>query len=557
VTGSPHRPPIDGRHFDIVVIGGGINGVAIARECAQAGKRVLLVEKNDFASGTTSRSTRIIHGGLRYLEHGEIGLVRESLHERQRLLCERPHLVRHLNFVLALSQQHSSRSALEIRFGLWLYRKLAGPSLRRLTAREHTRQLEDQLAAGERWSLFQYDDAQCEFPERLVAEWLVEAASAGAVVRNHTEALEIRVRHRRVHSVVLRDRLSESTSEAQTNDYSVTADWVINATGPWVDRVASTAITTEKPMVGGVRGSHLVLRRFPGAPESAVYTEAVDRRPIFLVPWNGQLLFGTTEVRDSSDPDNTAPDAEEVAYLLDSFHRLFPHVELTSADVHFAFAGVRPLPYAPEKSVAGVTRRHIVREHSDDGARGFVSIIGGKLTTAAALARECARLVGIKVEEPPLPVVAVAPANGICSSLDQWARTVSSRTGISEPSTRRIAECHGRRALSVVAMASLDPLLAQPICPHSKHLVAEAIGAVHNEFALTLGDILLRRVPAALGACWSEECSRHAAGVIGMALGWTPAEQQIQLEAFERERRLFLRAMEMPLLTGDVAKRTA
>lgn len=550
MTGSPVRAPLDGQHFDVVVIGGGINGVAIARECAQAGKRVLVVEKNDFASGTTSRATRIIHGGLRYLEHGELGLVRESLHERQRLLCERPHLVRHLNFVLALSQKHSNRSALEIRFGLWLYRKLAGPSLKRITSRADISELEDQLGSGEHWSLFQYDDAQCEFPERLVAEWLMEAASAGAVARNHTEVLEVRVRDAKVRGVVLRDVITGSES-------FVSATHVINATGPWVDRVASVAITTEKPMVGGVRGSHLVIRRFEGAPESAVYTEAVDRRPIFLVPWNDQLLFGTTEVRDSGDPDATQPDANEITYLFESFQRLFPRAALTSADVRYAFAGIRPLPFAPDKSVAGITRRHIVRNHADDGAKGFFSIIGGKLTTAAALARECARAIGAEVSDPPMPVVTAAKANGVFTAIDDWARTVTASTRISERSARAIAQWHCRRALPILAMAKQDPLLLQPLCAHSDHLVAEAVDAVQNQSALTLADILLRRVPVALGACWSEDCTRHAATVIGLALGWTSREQEIRAEEFEQERRAFLHAPEVPVLAGGPPKSAA
>lgn len=555
MSAAPLRVPLDGEHFDVVVIGGGINGVAIARECARAGRRVLLVEKNDFASGTTSRATRIIHGGLRYLEHGEVGLVRESLHERQRLLCERPHLVRHLNFVLALSQELSHRSALEIRFGLWLYRKLAGPSLRRITSDTHVRLLQKQLGASEKWALFQYDDAQCEFPERLVAEWLVEAAAAGAVVRNHTEVIEVLVRDGRVRGVTLRDTFLDGAHSAA--EHHVSADHVINATGPWVDRVASAAIRTEKPMVGGVRGSHLVLRRFAGAPESAVYTEAVDRRPIFLVPWNGQLLFGTTEVRDNGDPDQAQPDANEIAYLLDSLHRLFPRAEITSADVRCAFAGVRPLPFAPDKSVAGITRRHIVRDHADDGARGFLSVIGGKLTTAAALARECARAIGIDVSDPPLPIIAPAAADGVCSSLDQWARALTCKTGVREESARAIAEWHGRRALAVVTIAKQDPLLSQPLCPHSSHLVAEAVEAVQNEFAVTLGDILLRRVPVALGPCWSEECTCHAVKAIGLALGWTPREQQWRLEHFEQERVTFLRKPELPVLAGDPPKSAA
>src|SRR5947209_12284380 len=169
------RAPLDGESFHVVVIGGGINGVAIARECARAGARTLLLEQNDFASGTTSRATRIIHGGLRYLEHGELGLVRESLRERERLLRERPHLVRSLRFVLALRREgHHGllRSALGIRTGLWLYARLGGRSR---DTHNNARELERMLDGGARWSLFSYDDAQCEFPERLVAEWLAEA----------------------------------------------------------------------------------------------------------------------------------------------------------------------------------------------------------------------------------------------------------------------------------------------------------------------------------------------------------------------------------------------
>src|SRR6202035_4177928 len=181
------RAPLEGQHFQVVVIGGGINGVAVARQCAQSGKRTLLVEQNDFASGVTSRSTRIIHGGLRYLEHGELGLVRESVRERERLLRERSHLVHPVHFLFLLNEQ-SQRSALKVRAGLWLYQRFAGRKSSPLSEMELKR-VERALDAGHQWSMFNYEDAQCEFPERLVAEWMLEAAEAGAVVRNHCEGL--------------------------------------------------------------------------------------------------------------------------------------------------------------------------------------------------------------------------------------------------------------------------------------------------------------------------------------------------------------------------------
>src|SRR5262245_32893532 len=265
------RGNLDGERFDVVVIGGGINGVAIARECARAGRRALLLEQHDFGSGTTSRSTRIIHGGLRYLEHGEFGLVREALRERQRLLSDHPHLVRPLTFVLAL-QAGARHSALAIRTGLWLYRAYArqkeGPG-------DQLSRLERLLDQGRKWALFAYQDAQCEFPERLVAEWLAEAAEAGAVVRNYAPVLGMEVQHGRVRSLTFRDALCASEQRIETCS-------VINASGPWADFVCQQLnVPTAKPMVGGVRGSHIVLPRFPGAPESAIYSEAADGRPFF------------------------------------------------------------------------------------------------------------------------------------------------------------------------------------------------------------------------------------------------------------------------------------
>jgi len=182
--------PSHDQAFDVLVIGGGINGVAIARECAQRGKRTLIVEQDDFSSGTTSRSTRIIHGGLRYLEHAELGLVRESLRERERLLCQMPHLVRPLQFLLVLPKPVHSlrRSSLAIRTGLWLYHRWAGG---RRPEEDNVSAFERQLDSGKNWSIYNYEDAQCEFPERLVAEWLAEALAAGATVCNHTQLLEI------------------------------------------------------------------------------------------------------------------------------------------------------------------------------------------------------------------------------------------------------------------------------------------------------------------------------------------------------------------------------
>jgi len=524
------RSSLEGQHFHVVVIGGGINGVAVARECARAGKRVLLVEQNDFASGVTSRSTRIIHGGLRYLEHGELDLVRESVRERDRLLRERSHLVHPVHFLFLLNET-SQRSAMKVRAGLWLYHRIAGKKAPDLSEMEMAR-VQRALDAGHQWLMLNYEDAQCEFPERLVAEWLTEAVEAGAVVRNHCEVLAVDITQGRARGVLLRDRTSGK-------DHRVDAGWIVNCTGPWADRLCQrSTVRTSKPMLGGVRGSHIVLPRFSGAPVAALYTEAADGRPVFVLPWNEQMLVGTTEVPDTGDPAKTAPSQEEVEYLLRTATTLFPKAKLSINDIKYAFAGVRPLPNSPGDKPSAVTRRHFLHDHSDEGATRLISVIGGKLTTAASLARECARKIGLVVEEPK--AVAVGPGSALDPMLDQEVIEIARAGSVSEETARGMMEWHGQRAMDISRMALVSAELRAPICPHTSHIVAEVVEAYRKEFAVTLGDVLLRRVPVALGACWSESCSREAALRIGAVMGWNEQEFGANLEAFEVERAAFL-----------------
>jgi len=529
---------LQGLGFDVLIIGGGINGVAVARECARQGKRTLLVEQNDFASGTTSRSTRIIHGGLRYLELGEIGLVRESLRERERLLRQSPHLVRPMQFLLVLPRKPRSllRSSLAVRTGLWLYQRWAGGDRERPA---DVQTFEKQLDAGQRWSIYSYEDAQCEFPERLVAEWLAESMASGAVVRNHTEALEITRSNGRVTGARLRDGISGQ-------EYSVNATWVVNATGPWADFLVNASGISAQRMIGGVRGTHLVLPVFPGFPAQAVFAEAADGRQIFILPWNGQVLVGTTEVADSGNPSQTGPAREEIDYLFSNVQRLFPRCGLTSADIRYSFAGIRPLPYAPGKKYSAVSRRHALHDHRDDGAAGLISVIGGKLTTAMCLARDVSHTLGLPTPQPACLFASPVDEEDVESVVRQWAHAVACKARISEGCAQRIAEWHGRHALAIAHAASLDERLREPICSHSWHLVAEAVEAVAHESAITLGDILLRRVPVALGPCWTEACSAEAARKIGCALGWDAMRTGMELENFEEERQKFLHPQVKP-----------
>lgn len=543
IAPSKTRAPLDGSHYQVVVIGGGINGVAIARECARSGRRTLLVEQQDFASGTTSRSTRIIHGGLRYLEHGEIGLVRESLRERAKLLRERPHLVHPMHFLLALNEK-SRRSALTVRTGLWLYRRFGSSTLADNSAELDQKRLERSLDSGHRWSVFSYEDAQCEFPERLVAEWAVEAAQSGATVRNHTQVLAIDVMHGRAKGVLLRDQLTG-------RDEKVEATWIINASGPWVDRLCQRSSIRSRRLVGGVRGSHIVVPHFAGAPSGAVYAEATDGRPFFVIPWNEQILVGTTEVPDADDPAKVQPATEEVDYLIRSLKKLFPQARVSAQDIVYSFAGIRPLPVETSKDPGSITRKHVLYDHSADGIQRLISVVGGKLTTAAELARECALKVGANPRKKAS--FGVTSGESLDPLLDRWVIEIAEAGSISESSARSIVEWHGKRSLDIARMALSSADLRAPLCPHTEHIVAEAVDAVANEFAASLGDILLRRVPVAWGACWSASCSRQAASRIGAVLNWSDEQVAAELESFEVERAAVMRRPKRASLSLELA----
>jgi glycerol-3-phosphate dehydrogenase len=512
-------------------------GVAIARECARAGKRTLLVEQHDFAGGTTSRSTRML-SGLRPLERGDIAFARETLREKEQLLRDRPHLAHPAHFLLALSDS-GSRSAMSARTALWLYRRMGGCKIDSAAFEMERKKLERALDAGQHWSIFNYEDAQCEFPERLVAEWLGEAIAAGAVVRNHTQVLAVDLAHGRARGLMLRDW-------TRNIEEKIEATWIVNATGPWADRTCQrSSIRTHHPMVSGMRGSHIVVSRFPGAPSTAVYTEGIDGQPLHVIPWNDQILVGATNVSDGSDPGKVYPSLDEIEYLLRSLAKIFPKARASQGDVRHAFAGIRAVPRESHGDVDGAGRQHVLHDHEEDNVARMISVVGGNLATAANVARDCARIIGIRVTENK--TLGMADAHTLNSMLDQWIIDIAQAGNLSEESARAVVEWHGRRSQDIARMALSSVELRTPICPHSQHIVAEAVHAYVNECAMTLGDVLLRRVPVALGACWSETCSREAALRIGAVLGWSDEDTGANLEALEMERAAFLRKPRMAL----------
>jgi len=382
--------------FDAAIIGAGINGAGIARDAAMRGLKVLLIDKGDVGGATTHASTRLIHGGLRYLEHFEFGLVRESLRERETLLRIAPRLVRPLAMTIPLYKR-SKRGPAKIRAGMILYDLLSwGKSLPRhqmLSRAETLEQLPGLNPEGLLGSA-RYFDAQCEFPEQLVEMNVWAAYKLGTEVLTYTRVTRLIVEDSKVSGVEF------VTYHGQTE--SAKARIVINATGPWIDRLLEQAPVESPKLIGGTKGSHIVVPPFPTAPANAIYLEAQrDGRPIFIIPWNGKYLIGTTDVRFEGDPDEVRCESWEVDYLLGETNVAFPKAQLAPDDIVLMYSGVRPLPATSEKDEQRITRRHFIREHPQ--LSNLFSIVGGKLTTYRSLAEECVDLVFRKLgrKSPP------------------------------------------------------------------------------------------------------------------------------------------------------------
>ncbi|MBF6600291.1 MAG: glycerol-3-phosphate dehydrogenase/oxidase [Dehalococcoidia bacterium] len=510
---------VAGQTFDVIVIGGGINGAGIAREAQRAGYRTLLVERLDFGAGTTSRATRLIHGGLRYLEHRELGLVYESLAEREALVRDVPYLVRPLSLLLPV-YAGDRRPAWQVRAGLALYDLL---SFRTSLPRHHAlgRRALDASEPGLRRdglrAAFTFSDAQVEFPERLVIESVRDLIEAGGVALNHVAAETLLAPGGVLRGLRLREACSGRTAE-------VRAPVVVNAAGPWVDQVlADSDAERHDRLIGGTKGSHLVVD-WRGGPRHAIFATAkADGRPFFILPWYRYTLVGTTDLRYDGDPSACRATTSEVRYLLDEASRLFPATPLRGDDVLYTYSGVRPLPADKHGVEAAITRRHIVIDHAKRGGPdGLLSVIGGKLTTYRSLARIALK----SIARHGRPSAAPAPQPRVAAAAPEHTYV---------PLEEDPLVIYGRRAGDVRALAAADASLAAPVCAHNPETLAQVAYAVDREEAATLADVLLRRLPAGWSACHALDGAARCADVMAARFGWDDARAAAEVASYRRE----------------------
>jgi glycerol-3-phosphate dehydrogenase len=539
--------------FDLVVIGGGITGAGVALDAASRGYSVALVEKADYASGTSSRSSKLVHGGLRYLQNFDLGLVREALLERQLMVKLAPHLVKPLQMVVAAFD--GARPDLLVGIGLNMYDVMATPRLRgRLgrrgstsgsrnnrneeepdsdwsPARHRTISGEDVVAllpaleARQPTGGYLFYDCQTD-DVRLVLTVLGEAERFGAICANRLEVIELLGENGRSRGAKVRDA---TTGE----EIDIAADNVINATGVWADRIRPEELHSEAevPVIMPSRGTHVTVPAAKLPLTAGAIVPAGEGRSIFALPWLGRTLLGTTDNPYDGDIDHVSPSEEDIDYLLDAANSFFA-TELTPPDLSGAYAGVRPLiSTGDSRKSVDISRKAELYETSS----GLITITGGKLTTWRRMAKMA---VDRLVERDGLQ----APCRTDVIPLGQPVDPGDLPTveGVSDDQRAALAGRYGYAATQVLELAAHEGVLAQPIVPGLPDLLAEARFAAVNEQALTVGDVLLRRTRlgllAARDICAPDsEVAKRVAQTLATELGWDEPRTEAELEAFAAE----------------------
>ncbi len=467
--------------YDLAIIGGGINGIGLARDAAGRGLRVLLVEQNDLASGTSSASTKLIHGGLRYLEHGAIRLVHEALTEREVLLRMAPHVIRPLRIMLPPAP--GLRSALRLRFGLFIYDMLGGrkllPATRNVDLTHHP--VGQPLKRSFRYG-FEFSDCQAD-NSRLVVLNAVDAAERGAVIRTRTRC--VRAERRGEWELVLNARGRREVTSARV---------LVNAAGPWIGEVADTVIRRPLPApVRLVKGSHIVVRR-RFEHDRGYLLQAADGRVVFALPFAQDFtLIGTTDENFVGDVNSPAPDAAEILYLCQTVNDYF-RAKVTPDELVWSFAGVRSLYDDGADKPEDVTRDYVLTLDASDGEAPLLTIYGGKITTYRRLAEAAlARLSTVFNAPPPWTAGSTLPGGDFpADGLDDLlAETAGRWPFLARPHARRLLRAYGRRVERILkdakSMDDLGPRFAGDLTG------AEVRYLVENEWAQSADDVLWRR----------------------------------------------------------------
>jgi glycerol-3-phosphate dehydrogenase len=533
---------IAGQRFEVVVVGGGITGAGVALDAASRGYSVALLERGDYAVGTSSRSSKMVHGGLRYLQNLDLGLVREALLERQLMVQLAPHLVYPTPFLVpSFGEDRRDR---RIGLGLNMYDVMAttrvgrgrremrsskdededfywSPDRHRTIGRDELLEMVPSLAPRDPNDAYLFYDCQTD-DVRLVLTVLGEAERFGAVMLNGAEVVELQTERGMASGVAF--------VEAESGERIVVeAENVVNATGVWADRIRPEEVVEEEdvPRIMPSRGTHLLVDRDRLSTGSAAcIVPAGEGRAIFALPWYGRTLIGTTDNDFDGDIDSPRPGAEDVEYLLEAVNEFFD-TSLGRGDLVGAYAGVRPLISTgdPKKSV-DISRKAELYETSS----GLLTITGGKLTTWRRMAKQTVdRLVEREAREAPCHTAEIP------LGMEARAEDLEAPDAVGEESVAQLAFRYGHAARTVLDIAWKDEKLARPIVDGRPDLLAEAVVAARLEQARTVADVLLRRTRLGLLAApqlRSADSVKPVAEAIGKELGWSRRKVRSEAEAW-------------------------
>ena len=520
--------------FDLLVIGGGINGAGIARDAAMRGLRTALVEREDFGSGTSSRSSRLVHGGVRYLEHGHLHLVFESSRERRTLMRIAPHLVRPLRFTWPV-YRGARVPRWKLLAGLFMYDALAAfrnvANHRALDASEvatfEPLLRRDGLVGGA-----QYYDAATD-DTRLTLVNAMSAEEYGAAVVNHAEAVRFLRDGERIVGAAVR-------ADGEDREVEVPAAVIVNAAGPWSDDVRALDERDVRASVRATKGVHVAVSRERLAPRGALtLLSPLDGRVMFVLPSLATTIIGTTDTPTDERPEEVRASREDIEYLLATANAFFPSANLRAADVIAAWAGIRPLIASGFRSdPASASREHRI----DRSGSGLISVTGGKLTTYRAMAAEVVDAVERalarrhtrgRTARVPLP-------GGEIGTVDQALRAAELEIGDAVVA-KRLVEAYGGRWREVAALTASEPALARRIVRELPYLLAEVVHGVEREMAMTLADVLVRRLHIAYETPdHGHAAARVVAAVLAGRLGWDGSRARVELARYDAEvERIF------------------
>ena len=504
-------------------------GTGVARDAAMRGLKTILFEKEDFCYGTSSRSSRIIHGGLRYLANYDFGLVREGLREREILLRIAPHLVRPLKFLIPIYGNFFHK--LKLKTGMILYDLLSYdkslPNHKYQDKREVLK-AEPLLADNGLRGAYVYYDCQIALTERLCIENVVSARAHGAALLNHAKVMELRKKNSVVSGVRVEDVLSGELTEFRSK-------LVVNVGGPWLDEVVREVRRKQEPLARTTKGVHLVT---PKLTNEAFALFASDGRVYFVIPWIGFSLVGTTDTDYEQDMDAVRAEVDDVEYLRAEAQRAFPRASWDR--IFYTIAGVRSLLREEVVKESSVTRRHIIYDHDEkEGVRGLISVIGGKLTAYRGIAEDIVDAACKKLGTHSACTTAIEMLPGADSVELERVRaevdSIASEYGVRAEELEHLVSLFGSRYKEVLNYVKNDERLGKRICETNLGIMAEVVHAVEKESALTLSDFMLRRSLIGFRQCEGLDCCETVAKKMGEILGWSDDQVSTQIRAYEKE----------------------